>query len=286
MRLSELIVKRKTTRFSSAVPLLLHIYMDAHNWNADDYIGETYHRKKDYIINNILVANIKKKKIVGNLIYSLAYDADNYPVLDENTGYHVEELDLEKSDVNIIDLIHWIVDDLKDISLIPDDLLIAAGIESPKRNRSDSSSKADPKIAAELGSLRLEKDKWDASIDAATKIGLLFYEKGLEKQPTKEAFIKAFVEHLGDELPGSTIERIYKALPSGYKQLGGRPKKDTATENIDNVIQAAAFAGTLHEAPVRLKISNLRDELKDIGISVPDDSILKKIIDAIKNLDI
>src|ERR1039457_202819 len=235
MRLSDLIKKRRLTKFSSVIPLLLPMYMEAHIWNEDDYIDEVYERKNKYIVDKILLLYTKINEIECNPI--------------NKKGESVKELDLDKSNVNLVELIRYMVKDKKDNLIIPDELLIAADIEPPKRNLSNSGGKVDPANAAELGFLRLEKIKWDSSIEAATKIGLLFYEHGLEKQSSKEAFMKEFAEQLGNELHDSTIEKIYKALPSGYKLSGGRPKKDTTSVNIDNIIQAAVFVGTLHEAP-------------------------------------
>lgn len=288
MRLSEIIVKRKIAKFSSAIPLLLHIYVDSHNWNADDFIGEVYKRKQKYIIDKILIFNIENKKVSGKVEYKYIYD-DGYdgPICDDYTGHPIEELDLENSSVNLVDLINLIIKDLKDISHIPNELLIAAGIEPPIKNITDSGGKVDPGSAAELGALRLEKIKWDKSIDAATKVGLLFYEQGLEKQSTKEAFMKEFVDHLED-LPGSTIERIYKALPPGYKQLGGRPKKSNGTDggNVvsDAAIKAAVYAGSIFDTTDAKDLIELRKALSEAKYVVPSDEILNKIITAVENI--
>jgi hypothetical protein len=134
MRLSELIRKRRLTRFSSAVPLLTDVYVAAHNWNADDYIGEVYKRKREYVVYKLLILNINNKKFDGNVRYNEVFDDDGYPIDDPATGEQAKELDFEKSDVNLIELIKYMVNELQEIAIIPDELLIAAGIEPPKHS--------------------------------------------------------------------------------------------------------------------------------------------------------
>ena len=286
MKFSEFIVRSDSAKLIDVVPLLQQIYVDAHNWNVDDSVYKVFNSKEAYVIYNLLINNIKSEDISGSLEYDYNYDSNGSPVEDQETGEYPKYVQLDRSSVNIKSLIEFLVRDLKDLALIPDDLLDAAGIERPKKPVTPVQGKSDPGVNKELGELRNEKEKWDASIEAATKIGMLFYESDLDEQPTKEAFTKEFSKQLGMGLPESTIEKIYKALPLKHKQPGGRPKKDGAAINLDSVIKAAAFAGTLHEAHERLKLVSLTNELKDIGITPPDDVTLRKIIDAVKSLDI
>lgn len=311
MRLSELIVKRKTTRFSSAVPLLLHIYMDAHNWNADDYIGETYNRKRDYIINKLLITNINNKKIAGRVIFNHVYDDQRNQLYDDSTGKPLEELDLEKSDVNIIDLIRLIVSDLKDISLIPDDLLIAAGIEPPSRNTSDSDGNGSliqgdafyediisdetilklkelppEKLKQKVVMLAAEKKKWDASIIAATKIGLLFYEEGLPKPTNEKAFVAEYKKHFDKlpPLPETTIKRIYTHLSDGYRRAIDGGQISGVQIDIAAIVNAAVYAGTIYDTDDVKILEKLRAELTEHKYALPSDDILSKIIEAVKDI--
>ncbi len=143
-------------------------------------------------------------------------------------------------------------------------------------------SSADRKL---LGELKLEKEKWDASIVAAVKVGLLFYENGLEKPVSKESFIKGFTDHLGDGLPDSTIEKIYRALPSGYRLVGGRPKKNATDKQMDinTIIKAAVYAGSIYDTDDAKDVVKLRDTLLDAEYDVPDDDHLKVIVAAVKD---
>jgi len=131
--LSSLIKKRPLTRFISAVPLLTDVYVSAHNWNADDFIYQVYKRKRDYVIYNLLILNIKNKNVVGNVRYKYVYDDHDCPCFEEN-GEHAQELDLDESDVNLIELIRYMVNERQEIDIIPDELLIAAGIDPPKHS--------------------------------------------------------------------------------------------------------------------------------------------------------
>ena len=315
MRLSELILKRKVTRFSSAIPLLLHIYMDAHNWNADDYIGEVYQKKRDYVIDKVLVLNIKNKNIAGHCVYKSVFDDGGYPFIDEETGDLVEKLDLEKSDVDLIGLIQYLVKDLKDISIIPGELLIAAGIEPPTRNTSEVNSSGNgeinkddvfyedvisdetilklmdlplPKMKQQVAMLAAEKKKTDAAVMAAAKIGLLFCEERLQKPANEKLFVTEYKKHL-DKFPAlhdTTIKRIYKNLPDGYRftRDGGQAPCDHA--DMRPVIKAAALAGSMANIKDSMNIGSLKKSLSVEQYVIPPDDILEAIIAAVKNLEI
>ena len=74
----------------------------------------------------------------------------------------------------------------------------------------------------ELGQLRTEKKKWDASIIASVKIGLFVSEHtGL----LKRADVKDELYKIGSRLPDTTFEMIWRAIPDQYRHKGGRPKK-------------------------------------------------------------
>jgi len=281
MNYYEFVTRKNYLSFNEAIKVLLPIYVNAHNWNVDETIGMVYDRKNKYILNSILLGGINNKRLTGSIIYSEVYDSGGFPVIDPVYGDILEELNYVQSKVDLKSLLEFIVDDLKGVSNVPADLLLAAGVHN---SLPSCQPKVDNSIAAELGTLRNEKQKWHDSIRAAVRTGMLFFEGKLPIPATKEDFMSEFKEQLGEGLPDATIEIIYKALPGKYRNRGGRPKKTTI--DVENIIRAAAYAGTLHEAPEHLTILNLKRDLKKAGITPPDDATLKIIIEAVKALDI
>jgi len=75
----------------------------------------------------------------------------------------------------------------------------------------------------ELGSLRQEKEKWDASIKAAVHATLFFRDRG--GKIIKDA-LKDELHRFG--LPDTTVEKIRVALrEKGLTHGPGRPKKES-----------------------------------------------------------
>ena len=73
----------------------------------------------------------------------------------------------------------------------------------------------------ELGQLREEKKKWDASILAAVQAGIHCSEfDGVITTDQLTEFILGI-----EDLPYTTIHKIWQALPDKYKKKAGRPKK-------------------------------------------------------------
>lgn len=306
MRLSELIKKRRLTRFSSAIPLLLPIYMDAHVWNEDDYYGEVYERKKSYITEKVLLFYINKYNVEGTPIYERVYDCN---------GNVSKELDLNKSNINIVKLIKKMVDDKKDNLIFSDELLIAAGIEPANGSASDVNISREgnlvqgkmfyedvisdetilklmdlpmPKLKQQVAMLAAEKKKTDAAIMVAAKIGLMFCEEGLHKPVTEKQFLVEYKKHLDmfPFLPDTTIKRIYKNLPAGYRfsRDGGQMPGEQA--DMRPVIKAAAFAGSIVSARDNMNVGSLKKSLSIEHYAIPSDGILEEIIAAVKNLEI
>jgi len=75
--------------------------------------------------------------------------------------------------------------------------------------------------ARELGRLRAEKKKWDASIRAAVETGI--HCASLANVITT-AELTDFIVKI-EKLPDTTIDKIWQALPDKYKKKAGRPKK-------------------------------------------------------------
>lgn len=72
-----------------------------------------------------------------------------------------------------------------------------------------------------LGQLEREKEKWDISIEAAVTIGI-YVASANGRVMRKE--IQDEVYKVDGDIPKTTIERIWKAIPVKYRKQGGRPK--------------------------------------------------------------
>jgi hypothetical protein len=85
-----------------------------------------------------------------------------------------------------------------------------------------------PDEARELGRLRNEKSKWDNSVEAAVHIGI--YCKELDKKGHKitRSMLIDEINVIGfKDLPTTTIEKIWKAIPQKFRKKAGRPPKLT-----------------------------------------------------------
>ena len=80
----------------------------------------------------------------------------------------------------------------------------------------------DAKEKRELGQLRREKEKWDASINVAVQIGIFCMEHG--PNLTRKVIWDIAYE-IDNDLPNTTLERIWKSIPANLKSKGGRPSK-------------------------------------------------------------
>jgi len=81
-------------------------------------------------------------------------------------------------------------------------------------------SSIDAKEKIELGQLRIEKQNWDTSIEAAvmaTIYSLKQKDKIIKKELEDE--LKKY------DLPETTFLKIWKAIPEQYRSSGGRPSK-------------------------------------------------------------
>lgn len=82
----------------------------------------------------------------------------------------------------------------------------------------------DAKEKREFGQLKREKEKWDASIQAALLVGMFVQEKN---QVLKRKDVKDQLYKIDSTLPDTAFEKIWKAIPSQYRHKGGRTKDDT-----------------------------------------------------------
>jgi hypothetical protein len=94
--------------------------------------------------------------------------------------------------------------------------------ENPDFIQSDSAKMA-AKEAREFGRLKLEKKKWDKSIKASVQATLFCKD---QKTPVTR---KQLWDHLSEQkladIPDTTFEKIWKAIPQHYRSTGGRPSK-------------------------------------------------------------
>jgi hypothetical protein len=143
-----------------------------------------------------------------------------------------------------------------------------------------------PLMKQQVVMLAAEKKKSDAAIIAAVKIGLLFYEEGLSKPATKDLFIAEYKKHL-DKLPSlhdTTIERIYRHLPEGYRRSLAGGKVVAESTELDQIIKAAVFAGYKEGTEGDITGNDLVSALRDESYKVPEEGIIQKILEAMNKL--
>jgi len=135
MRFSEYIARNEDVWLKDVIPWLQLVYFNAHNWDVDDSIQNVIYGKRKFVISNVLEFNINKGIIKGKLVYEYICDDEGNPcAVDPDTEEFATELNLDRSYVNFKSLINYLVNDIEDASLIPEDLLGIAGIEVPNVN--------------------------------------------------------------------------------------------------------------------------------------------------------
>ena len=94
----------------------------------------------------------------------------------------------------------------------------------PKKDKTDTGSQDSltGKEVQELGRLKTEKKKWDASINAAFHIGMWVTKI---KDRLKRAQVQDKLIEIEKEIADTTFQKIWKAIPDEKRNLGGRPKK-------------------------------------------------------------
>jgi hypothetical protein len=265
-------------------PWLQQLYISDHNWKNGEQTFKVAEMKREYVVNNVLLYGISSKLIEGKRVNVPVTDVYGMPCCDD-MGAEVTELSYDLSYVNVVSMIKYVTDDIKDKYLIPEKLLVHAGIEVQKKNDTGGQSGLDADTKRELAVLKNEKLKWDASIAAAVQIGLLFWEGELSKPTTKEAFISEFNEKVGG-LPDTTVEMIYKALPTEYRNRGGKPKKisteivGTGTDELNTAIKAAVYAGSLFDTNDVKSTKGLTGILEKNKYQIPSETVLQKIVEA------
>ena len=80
--------------------------------------------------------------------------------------------------------------------------------------------------ARELGRLRREKSKWDDSIKASVLIGI-FCNKSLKQgeKITRDMLAQKIFDLGLNDMPNTTIDKIWKTIPERYRKKADRPTK-------------------------------------------------------------
>ena len=143
MRFSEYIARNENVWLKDVIPWLQLIYFNAHDWEDDDSMQNVLYSQRKYVISNLLEDNINKKVIKGNLVYEYICDDEGNPcAVDPDTEEFATVLNVDRSYVNMKSLINHVVNDMEDASLMPDELLVIAGIEVPDNNIARSNREA------------------------------------------------------------------------------------------------------------------------------------------------
>lgn len=281
MKLSELILKRRLTRFSSVIPLLLPLYMDVHVWNDDDYVADVYERKRTYIIDKILLLYTKNNNIDCTPRYKWALDGKGDPRINGETGDPIQELDVDNSDVNLVELIRFMVNDQKDRLAFPSELLIAAGIPLPSTigvqkgigEDSDVGTAEDtnyqisggiaPPEAASLTTKRI--------IEAIYQAVLFCFRQDQGDPVTNEDIAASLARKGFTDVQDETLEFICDqmpmeirtvAVPLNTKERRAYGSLKLQIDNVNKAIEASVEAALYMEAlPEGVKISD--DDLHD-----------------------
>jgi hypothetical protein len=84
-------------------------------------------------------------------------------------------------------------------------------------------SKMTAEESREYGQLKIEKIKWDKSINAAVHATIFCIDQ--EKPVTRKQLRNHLSEKKLEDIPDTTFEKIWKAIPQEYRSAGGRPPK-------------------------------------------------------------
>ena len=134
------------------------------------------------------------------------------------------------------------------------------------------------------GMLRDEESKWRRAVAIAAKIGILFYERALNKPTTKPAFLAAYKMEFDATLQNDTLAKhIYSNLPESYQGVTKTPESRT---DVDPIINAAVLAGAQSGDRECMNIKSFKKSLSIEGYETPSDDILEKIIAAVMKLEV
>ncbi len=146
MKLVEYIGRKDRLSFIDAIPFLLQVYFSAHNWNVGDSIGIIFNKKFEYILNDVLIKNVKNKIIYGEVVYDYVCDGDDIPALNQNTGEYDIELKMDRSYVLIDSMIKFVLNDIGGDWQLQNELRELVQIDGKLEPMADLDGKYDPKI--------------------------------------------------------------------------------------------------------------------------------------------
>lgn len=137
-------------------------------------------------------------------------------------------------------------------------------------------------IKTKYGLLREAESKYRRALPIATKIGLLFYERSLNRPATKPAFLEAYKQEFDAILKNDSLAKeIYSYLPEEYR--GGSKAPDSSVDLMP-MIRAAVYAGSIYDTEDVKVLKKLKAELSENEYELPSDEVLSKIIEATKEV--
>jgi len=138
-------------------------------------------------------------------------------------AYHLKEGQFYQ--VHPKELNHFDMEHMTDLLFIPSEIeaFEKENEELIQRMQNEANGGLKGKEAQELGRLRIEKEKWDASIVAALNIGLYCANLG---HPITRAELADEVYKIDPKIPDTVIDKIWKAIPADKRKDAGRPKKE------------------------------------------------------------
>lgn len=189
-------------------------------------------KTREIAVNRRIIAAIENEEF--------AYEEVGYePVIQD--GVDGKQYHLQEGAVPLKEIIEWA---LSAGFQVPDDFserLLSSGLkkkakasDSPKSESSIHKQNIQEKISGsekqELQRLKVERDKWNDSIEAAVKAGSYCARLAEGAVITRADFTDFLFQAGHKALPTTTIDKIWKALPSEIKSKGGRPKDSKNTK--------------------------------------------------------
>lgn len=290
----KIIDKFQHIKLKTALELFVPMFVMEHNWNVEDKYEDLFASKKAYLIK-LLVDERKQGRLNGDVKGHFIDKNGNEAIKEDSEPFFLLDQDATWFDINeTFQLLFGILQKNGAASFstfIDSDVTL----QNNEKNSADDFDVIDADIIESVESMSLptlkkkvkeltaEKVKWDRSIVASAKVGLLFYEKDLPRPATENEFKAEFKKYF-EGLPGTTITKIYKNLPIApiqYKKTGDAPTKNS---DADPIIRSAVFAGFKEGTEGDVTGHELVAALRDEGYEVPDETILQKILEAMNKL--
>jgi hypothetical protein len=138
-------------------------------------------------------------------------------------------------------------------------------------------------LKRQYGMLRGEESKWRRGVAIAAKIGLLFYERGLNKPTTRAAFLTAYKPEFDAVLQNDSLAKhIYRNLPESYQ---GVTKAPVNPADIETIVKAATLGGYSVGGRDVDDLNAFKKMLSREKYIVPDDTVLEVILATVEKLE-